>query len=155
MLQPDSRKVPASIVAPQLTSWQFLTPPNLEEVDPDASAIVSALDLAFLEDPDHVFCVSDYGLPAAGEEVNWYSYFCNRWAGSLNSDKESFFWGAVPIGVNPKETLADFRSKYGNDQVVIIRIPNPVGAGATPLQISETWWGEYVHESWQIVSTSR
>ena len=153
MIQPDSRKVPAAIVAPLLTSWQFLTPFDIQKEETQAASIASALGNALQGNPDHVFCVSDYGFPEAGGEPNLYSYFCNRWAGSLNSDEGSFKWGAVPIGVNAKETLSDFRNQYVGEEVVIIRIPRPGGVVANPLDASETWWFEYVDPSWKVIVT--
>ena len=152
MIQPDSRKVPVSIVAPQLTSWQFLAPPDLVTPDSGTSAIATALDLAFQADPDHVFCVSDYGVPAQPGEINFSSYFCNRWAGSINADKDSFMWGAVPIGVNAPESLSEFRNKYLGEEVVVVRTANPAEVTAPQLDVSETWWGKYVDESWEIIA---
>ncbi len=152
MIQPDSRKVPVSIVAPQLTSWQFLAPPDLVTPDSGTSAIATALDLAFQADPDHVFCVSDYGVPAQPGEINFSSYFCNRWAGSINADKDSFMWGAVPIGVNAPESLSEFRNKYLGEEVVVVRIANPAEVTAPQLDVSETWWGKYVDQSWEIIA---
>jgi hypothetical protein len=153
MIQPDSRKVPAAIVAPQLTSRQFLAPFDIQKDETQASSIASAIGNALEGNPDHVICVSDYGFPVSGGEPNLYSYFCNRWAGSLNNDEESFKWGAVPIGVNAKETLSDFRNQYKGEEVVIIRIPRPGGVVPSSLDASETWWFEYVDPSWKVIVT--
>ena len=154
MIQPDSRKVPAAIVAPQLTSWQFLAPRHLPVHVTQSSAIASAINGAFEENPDHIFCVSDFGIPVTADEVNFPSYFCNRWVGSLNNDQESFKWGAIPLGVNNPESLSDLLRNYAADNVTLIRIMKPSGANAKILDISQTWWFKYTDPSWKIITVA-
>lgn len=152
MLQPDSRKVPASIVAPQLTSWQFLAPPESIVNDPQTLGIVSAVNTALKAEPDHIFCVSDYGTTGTYWEPNFPSYFCNRWVASLMQDNEPYKWGSIALGIQAKETLEDLQKKYSSEEVVIIHISSPTGTNANPTDISETWWGKYVDKSWKIMS---
>lgn len=150
MLQPDSRKVPAAIVAPQLTSLQFLAPPDPNE-ESNSAAIAKALARALQSKPDLLICVSDSDLVESGGDVNFDSYFCNRWAGSLIANKDPFLWGAVALGVNPKSSLIDSRADYGHDVVAIVRIPSYEEVPKPALDNSETWWWEYADESWKIV----
>lgn len=154
MIQPDSRKVPAAIVAPQLTSWQFLAPPGLPVHETQTSAIASAINRAFEANPDHIFCVSDYGIPETAGEVNFPPYFCNRWAGSLNNDQESFKWGAIPIGVNAPDSLSDLLRSYAGDSVILIRIMQPSGGDANTIDVSKTWWFKYADPSWEIITVA-
>jgi hypothetical protein len=154
MIQPDSRKVPAVIVAPQLTSWQFLAPPELRVIKTQTAEIASAINSAFEAKPDHIFCVSDYGIPEQAGEVNFPPYFCNRWAGSLNNDQESFKWGAIPIGVNNPESLGDLVRNYEGDDVVLIRIMKPLGVDANKLDMSQTWWFKYADPAWKIITVA-
>lgn len=154
MIQPDSRKVPAAIVAPQLTSWQFLAPPELRVINTQTAEIASAINSAFEAKPDHIFCVSDYGIPEQAGEVNFPPYFCNRWAGSLNNDQESFKWGAIPIGVNNPESLGDLVRNYEGDDVVLIRIMKPLEVDANKLDMSQTWWFKYADPAWKIITVA-
>jgi hypothetical protein len=144
MVQPDSRKVPAAALLPNLTSWQFLNPNTSSEDDSQYSAIASAINLAMREKPDHVFCVSD-------AEESWSSYFCNRWAGSINLDQGSFFWGAIPIGVNPKDSLNEYKNQLGETSVTILRIANPSESGGATTDTTALWWSEYVSPSWKVI----
>ena len=143
MVQPDSRKVPAAALLPNLTSWQFLNP-NISSEDPEYRAIASAINIAMREKPDHVFCVSD-------AEESWNSYFCNRWAGSINLDQSSFVWGAVPIGVNTKESLSDYEAKLDANTVTILRISKPSDLGNSLTEAIDPWWSDYVNPSWKVI----
>jgi hypothetical protein len=154
MIQPDSRKVPAAIVAPHLTSWQFLAPHKLPVHQTESSAIASAINSALESNPDHIFCVSDYGIPETAGEVNFAPYFCNRWAGSLNHDEEPFRWGSIPIGVSNPESLGPPLRNYAGDKVILIRIMKPSGVDANKLDASQTWWFQYVDPSWEIVTVA-
>ncbi len=154
MIQPDSRKVPAAIVAPQLTSWQFLAPPELPVHETQTSAIASAINRAFEANPDHIFCVSDYGIPETAGEVNFPPYFCNRWVGSLNNDQESFKWGLIPIGVKDPDSLGDPLRNYAGDNVILIRIVKPSGGDASTIDTSQSWWFKYADPSWKIITVA-
>jgi hypothetical protein len=151
MVQPDSREVPAAIVAPQLIPMQLLAPPDPNDVS-KPSAVASGLVAAFQLKPDHVICVSDLDVSSVSREVDFDSYFCNRWAGSLNSNKDPFTWGAVALGRLGKDSLSEFRANYRGDVVAVVRIPNPKDSTTSTLDKSETWWWDYADESWEVVT---
>jgi hypothetical protein len=119
-----------------------------------SSAIASAINGAFEENPDHIFCVSDFGIPVTADEVNYPPYFCNRWVGSLNNDQQSFKWGAIPLGVSNPESLSDLLRNYAADNVILIRIMKPSSANAKILDISQTWWFKYADPSWKIITVA-
>jgi hypothetical protein len=151
MIQPDSREVPVAIVAPQLIPMQLLAPPDPSEVS-KPSAIANGLQIAFQLNPDHVICVSDLEVSSVSGQVDFDSYFCNRWAGSLNSNKDPFTWGAVALGRLGKDSLSEFRANYRGDVVAVVRISNPKDSTTPTLDKSETWWWDYADESWEVVT---
>jgi hypothetical protein len=150
MIQPDTRRVPASIVVPQLIT-SLLSPPEIIKI-PRSLEIASGLRIAFQLKPDHVFCVSDLDVSKFSGAADYDSYVCNRWAGSLNSNEDPFTWGAVALGRGGKDLLSDFQASYSGEDVVVVRILNPVDSTTPALDKSETWWWEYVDESWEVVT---
>jgi len=152
MAQPDSRKSPATILIPSSDSFSFLSPNpegSNEFVNP---AVVSAIQQAIELDPEQVFCVSDYGFPVSGEGVNLDSYLCTRWAQSLIGDESALDWRLVPIDRAPQSTLVSFLKSFEDKPVVIIRFTNPNLEVDSIPQVEETWWGEFIDDSWKIIN---
>jgi hypothetical protein len=152
MAQPDSRKPPATVLIPSSDSFSFLSPDpesSNQVVDPD---VISALKQAVELNPEQVFCVSDYGFPMTGEQINLDSYLCTRWAQSLIGDESALDWRLVPIDRAPKSTLASFLQLYEDKSVVIIRFSKPNVDSQPQLFEKETWWADYVDQSWKIIT---
>jgi hypothetical protein len=121
--------------------------------DPEYLRAAQSLKMAFDKNPDTVICVSDYGLPVTDAELNLDSYFCNRWAGSINGDESVFIWGLVALGLAPKEDLEGIRDSLTGKTVILIRLANESHSDSYELSVSETWWSEYVDPSWEIINT--
>jgi hypothetical protein len=152
LVQPDSRKVPATILLPNLTSWDFLAPPGDLGTKLPNHEIVRALESALDRKPKHLFCVSDYGFPVDGAEMSLDSYFCTRWGQSLTANEQGFIWRLVPLGAAPKDDLVAFTSEVGSEKVVVLRFTNPPGVDSPAIERSKTWWNEYVNNSWEIIT---
>jgi hypothetical protein len=142
MVQPDSRKVPRDIVS---SSNKSISESRYASV---AKSLKQALD----KRPDHVFCVADYGLPLPDSQMNFDSYSCNRWAGSINGDESLFIWGFVALGRAPKETLEVTRDTLEGKKVILIRLTDDPQNNLAGLDVLDTWWAEYVDPSWQIIN---
>jgi hypothetical protein len=143
MVQPDTRKVPRDIVISSIQS----TP------DSRYASVAKSLKKALDQRPDSVFCVADYGLPLPDAELNFDSYFCNRWAGSINGDESVFIWGFVTLDWASKEDLAGIKDTLVGKKVIVVRITNGATLGTEVTETSETWWAEYVDPSWEIINT--
>jgi hypothetical protein len=136
--QYDSRPVASALTsAPQ--------PINLE---PSESGVFVALEEAMQKFPEQIFCVSDYGLPLIGGEVNMNSYLCTRWGQSLAGDENGQEWRFVPLGRSEEATLLPVLEAYRDKKVVLIRFTDP----ETPMPLSETWWYKYTDKSWQVIT---
>jgi hypothetical protein len=136
--QYDSRAIASSfVIQPQ--------PPNVQV---GQSGVFMALNEALAKNPDQIFCVSDYGIPVPGAELNMNSYSCTRWAQSLVGDENGQQWRFVPLGSMAQESLMEVLETYRDKRVVIVRFTDP----GNPLLIRDTWWSKYVDESWEIVS---
>jgi hypothetical protein len=142
MVQPDSRKVPRDIVSSS----------NQSVSDSKYASVAKSLKKALDKEPETVFCVADYGLPLPGAEMNLESYFCNRWAGSLNGDESVFIWGSVSLGWSTKEDLEEIKDTLAAKTVLVVRLTRPAGSDSEVLAISDTWWAKYVNPSWELVT---
>jgi hypothetical protein len=140
MVQPDSRKVPRDIVSSS----------NHSISESRYASVAKSLKRALDQRPDAVFCVADYGAPLPDAEVNFDSYFCNRWAGSINGDESVFIWGFVTLNWAPKEDLAGIKDSLVGKKVIVVRLTREATLGP---ETTETWWAEYVEPSWEIIST--
>ena len=149
LTQPDSLRVPATILAP--SSVGFLIPPNSANLTGDEPGVIGALELALRQDPDQLFCLADYGFPAPNEEISLDSYFCTRWGQSLTSP-ESGAWRMVPLNREPEKSLSKVKKLITGQHVVVIRLTNPPGERAPVRDASDTWWQKYVDESWKVIS---
>ena len=112
------------------------------------SGVLMALNEALSKNPDQIFCVSDYGIPVPGAELNMNSYSCTRWGQSLVGDENGQQWRFVPLGSMAEESLLEVLEIYSDKRVVIVRFTDP----GNPLLIRDTWWSKYVDESWEIVT---
>jgi hypothetical protein len=142
MVQPDSRKVPLT----------FVNFSNQSVLDSRYANVAKALKQALDQRPDTVFCVADYGLPLPGAEMNLDSYFCNRWAGSLNGDESVFIWGSVSLGWATKDDLDEIKETLEGKSVLVVRLTRPADSDSEMLAITETWWGDYVDPSWELIT---
>lgn len=147
---PDTRMVPASFVAPQLTA--FLAPPTPGDIQAANSGVFLALQQAVTMEPDHLFCVSDFGFPAPGEQESMESYMCTRWGGALIANETGYEWKFVPLNRAPLQSLAETRERVSGEEVVMIRFTQVVKEGDSPIEISDTWWGEYIEDDWKIIT---
>jgi hypothetical protein len=141
MVQPDSRKAPL----------EFVNLPTNSILESRYASVAKSLKTALDQKPDTVFCVADYGQPLPDAESNFDSYSCNRWAGSLVGDESMFIWGFVALGRAPKESLYDTRDRLEGKHVMLVRLTN-VSIASEVLDISDTWWAEYVDPSWEIIT---
>jgi hypothetical protein len=136
--QYDSRAIASSfVITPQSPNTQV-----------GQSGVFMALNEALGKNPDQIFCVSDYGIPVPGAELNMNSYSCTRWGQSLVGDENGQQWRFVPLGSMPEESLMEVLETYRDKRVVIVRFTDP----GNPLLIRDTWWSKYVDESWEIVT---
>jgi hypothetical protein len=141
MVQPDSRKVPKDIVISSNKS-----------ISESRSASVAALVSALSQKPDQLFCVSDYGFPKEKGVENYDSYFCSRWGGSLIGDSQTLAnWRFVPLDRAPIHSLVDAQESAQGEIVIVIRLVKQDLVGLETPPPSETWWGEYVGEDWEIL----
>jgi len=136
--QPDARSVAVSVFASNQPA----------PADPSRQSAVSAIREALEQKPDQIFCTADYGYPALGEEIQMDSYFCTRWAQSIIGDETGGEWRFVPLNRIPLETLLPVKEAFASKKVVMIRFTDP----GRPLLKKDTWWVDYVAESWQIVN---
>jgi hypothetical protein len=58
----------------------------------------------------------------------------------------------VPLDREPEKDLGKVRKLITGQYVVVIRLTNPPGGPGPILDTSETWWQEYVDESWEIIT---
>jgi hypothetical protein len=143
MVQPDSRKVPLT----------FVNFSKQSVLDSRYLNVAKSLKLALDQRPDTVFCVADYGAPLPGAEINFDSYFCNRWAGSINGDESVFIWGFVTLGWVPKENLAGIKETLLGKKVIIVRLTGELNAVPETTGTPKTWWAEFVEPSWDVISS--
>jgi hypothetical protein len=151
LIQPDTRKVPATVLAPNLTSWDFLSPQDLSEPQPINYRVALTLESVLAKKPDHVFCVADYGFPVPNSEMTLDSYFCTRWAQSLVADEKGAAWRLIPLDGASEEDLLTTRNEFANSKVIVIRLTSPSGSITPALNAEETWWYEYVDSEWDVV----
>lgn len=147
---PDSRMVPATIAAPHLTP--FLSPEAAADFKSSNSGVYRALSQATSQEPDHLFCVSDFGFPAPGEEVRMESYMCTRWGQSITGDETGLAWRFVPLNREPVSSLDEINRLFAESDVVVIRLVSGEHSGLSLPKKSETWWGPYVDDSWRIIT---
>jgi hypothetical protein len=126
----------------------FVIPPQLANVQVAQSGVFLALEEALRRKPDQIFCVSDYGIPAPGGELNMNSYSCTRWGQSLVGDEKGQEWRFVPLGRISEESLIPVLEAYRDKKVIIVRFSDP----GKPLLVADTWWFKYTDESWDIIS---
>jgi hypothetical protein len=151
LVQPDSRKVPATIVAPNLTSWEFLSPLDANYTQEFQYRMAQTIRGALEKTPSHMFCVSDYGFPAPNSEMNLDSYLCTRWSQSLTTRSGSKAWRMIPLDRASTEDLIKVLENLRNSEVIIIRLLDPVKTGAKALPQEDTWWFSYVDPNWEIL----
>jgi hypothetical protein len=135
-VQPDSRA----------TAVSFVTPAPAVNFDNSRVGVFKTIKTALSKNPDHVFCVSDYGFPYYGD-VNMDSYFCTRWAQSLLGDEGGSEWRFVPLGRIPQESLLPVIETFMNKKVLVLRFSK----SDMPLLEKDTWWAPYVDDSWEII----
>jgi hypothetical protein len=144
---PDSRQVLDSITFQ--SHGGFLKTVTEEDLDYANSGVFAAMETALAREPDHIFCVSDYGYPVPGDEQSLDSYFCSRWGQSFTSD-ESVAWRFVPLDRMPVSSLNEVRESIHNEKVVVIRLQR-VSDQLSVSDASKTWWAKYVDDSWLII----
>jgi hypothetical protein len=146
MVQPDSRKAPLT----------FVNYSKQSVLDSRYANVAKSLKQALDQSPDTVFCVADYGLPLQGAEMNLDSYFCNRWAGSLNGDESVFIWGSVSLGWSTKDDLLGIKETLEGKNVLVVRLTRPADSDSETetVAVPETWWGKYVNPSWELITVN-
>jgi hypothetical protein len=148
--QVDTRQVAVSVLSETETS--FLRSPSTEDLAKASAGVKGTMKIALEQNPDHIFCVSDYGFPLEDSKISLDSYFCSRWAGSLSADAGTFGdWRFVPLGQAPVESLQKILDINRNKDVVVIRLLRPEGSSAREIPKSETWWIPYVDDSWRVI----
>lgn len=152
MAQPDSRKIPITIAAPSIGALEFLDANEKDYLESPNADVISAITKAVSRNPDHIVCASDFGFPAPGGEVNYESYACNRWSRSLLGDESPSEWAILPLDMTPESSLYAALERYKGKKVVLIRISNPPGGTTPRLDVSETWWVQYIDKSWDIIT---
>ena len=152
LAQPDSRRVPLTIMVPSIGALEFLDANPLEYSESPNQDVIRAITLAVAKDPDHIVCASDFGFPAPGGEENYESYACNRWSRSLIGDETPAEWAILPLDMTTKSALNNARKRYEGKKVVLLRITKPLGSTSSPKELSDTWWIDYVDESWEIIT---
>jgi hypothetical protein len=148
----DTRVVPATILAPNSTA--FLSPEAASKFESSNTGVYAALSQASGKAPDHLFCVSDYGFPVPGEEENLDSYMCTRWGQSITGDESGSAWRFVPLNRQPIEELLKVKALFSDKEVIVIRLTKSTPPGETLPEKSDTWWGRYVEDSWDIVTVT-
>jgi hypothetical protein len=135
-VQPDSRATAVSFVtaSPEITLEDF------------QGGVFSAIKVAISQEPDHVFCVSDYGFPIS-REIDWESYFCTRWSESILGNPGPYEWKALPLGEIGRKKWKPILESLRDKKVSVIRFSKE----DMPLLKQDTWWGPYVDESWEII----
>jgi hypothetical protein len=133
-----------------------LAPAVVNQVEPN---LVSAIREALEGNPEHILCVSDDGQPMAVEGAQWNAsqfeaYICTRWSDSLsgNAGDEGMSWRSTMINSRPIETLTTVRDAYQGRNVTVIRFQSSTAESTLPLADEDTWWFEYVDDSWRIIS---
>ena len=152
LAQPDSRRVPLTILVPSIGALEFLDANPLEYSESPNQDVIRAITLAVAKDPDHIVCASDFGFPAPGGEENYESYACNRWSRSLIGDETPAEWAILPLDMTTKSALSNARKRYEGKKVVLLRITKPLGSTSSPKELSDTWWIDYVDKSWEIIT---
>jgi hypothetical protein len=148
-IQPDSRASLDTIIAPH--SVELLHPVTNKDIESANSGVVAALVSALSQKPDQLFCVSDYGFPEEKGVENYDSYFCSRWGGSLIGDSQTLAnWRFVPLERAPIDSLVDAKKNVRGDTVIVIRLVKQDAGGSETSPTTETWWGGYVGQDWQI-----
>jgi hypothetical protein len=145
---PDSRQVLDSITFQ--SHGGFLKTVTEEDLDYANSGVFAALETALAREPDHIFCVSDYGYPVPGDEQSLDSYFCSRWGQSFTSD-ESVAWRFVPLDRMPVSSLDKVRESILNQNVVVIRLQRASDQLSLSPDLANTWWANYVDDTWAII----
>jgi hypothetical protein len=151
VLLPDSRQIPDSLIFQ--SHGGFLKTVTVADLDYANSGVFAAMKTALASEPDHIFCVSDYGYPVAGDEQSLDSYYCSRWGQSFTSD-ESAPWRFVPLNRSPVSSLEKVRESLLDQNVVVIRLQRGAEQLGSPDEL-ETWWAKYVDDSWVIVNGSK
>jgi hypothetical protein len=139
--QPDSQPVATSFMA------------DSQQVNTEASqtGVFAAIQEALDKDADHILCVADYGFPMEDGLTAFDAYLCTRWgqAVAVNKlDAPTSQWSFAFLNRNDFSSNEWVRDTYADENVIVIRFPDP----SNPLLVSETWWRQYVHPSWEIVT---
>jgi hypothetical protein len=139
--QPDSQPVATSFMA------------DSQQVNTEASqtGVFAAIQEALDKDADHILCVADYGFPMEDGLTAFDAYLCTRWgqAVAVNKlDAPTSQWSFAFLNRNDFSHNEWVRDTYADENVFVIRFPDP----SNPLLVSETWWRQYVHPSWEIVT---
>jgi hypothetical protein len=149
---PDTRMVPATIVAPYLTP--FLSPDTASDIESAKSGVYLALSQASEKKPEHLLCVADQGFPAPGQSENMDAYMCTRWAQSITGNETGSAWRFVQINRASLESLVDFRELVSGSKVIIIRFATDYDSENNLPEKSKTWWGGYVEDSWEVITVT-
>ena len=136
--QPDSRG----------SALQFMSPSEGVDVSGAKTGVFLALDKAIKSGAEQIFCASDYGFPYPEGESSFEAYLCTRWGQALTGDESGLEWRFVPLNRAPKESLELVRQSFSDKRVVVIRFTDPT----RPVLQSETWWSEYVDDSWTVIT---
>jgi len=141
IFQPDAQSVAVSFVSPAPT------------VDVAAAkvGVYKALGEALEKKPDHILCVADYGFPLLDGRQAFPAYACTRWGQSLaqnKTDAPGSQWSFVFLDRIPVESLEAVRDSLVGEKVIVLRYPDP----SQPLLIADTWWKDYVDDSWEIIT---
>ena len=141
VVQPDSRPVAVSFLA------------DTQEIDSEASqtGVFAAMQEALEKDAEHILCVADYGFPLPDDRTAWAAYLCTRWgqAVAVNTLKAPISqWSFVFLNRNPLSKMEWVRDTYATDKVIVLRFTDP----ENPLLAADTWWYQYVHPTWEVIT---
>jgi len=135
-VQPDSRA----------TAVSFVTPAPAINVENFRGGVLGSIKMAISKEPDHVFCVSDYGF-SYSDDLSIESYLCTRWSQSILGQEWPQEWRFVPLDRIPQDSLIPVLESLRDKKVSVIRFSR----ADLPLLKQDTWWGPYVDKSWEII----
>ena len=151
MIQPDTRRVPATILATSLGAFEFLEPVKPDSDQSRRLIIAKALGDALQSSPDNMFCISDVDPLTQNGEFGIETYLCSRWAQALTSEKTAA-WRFAPLGRASSNDLNATLASVGNETVVVLRLINASDSMQASVDATDAWWRDYVHKSWVIIT---
>jgi hypothetical protein len=58
----------------------------------------------------------------------------------------------VSLGWATKDDLVGIKETLEGKSVLVVRFTRPTDSDSETLAITETWWGEYVDPSWELIT---